>query len=162
MFAAWQGSVFPGNFDTTLLITIYAIIVLGGLGSLPGVLLGALIIIAVPDILRNADLAGKLFYLGALVTLAERPQTALANAARCWSRCCSSAWSCARLCSPLAPDAFAPLAADQFGLHRRHTQLADRSDRCRCRRAISPSALLIVLVLAVSRIKNAAAGASSR
>jgi ABC-type branched-subunit amino acid transport system permease subunit len=69
VFAAWQGSVFPGNFDTTLLITVYAIIVLGGLGSLPGVLLGAAIIVAVPDILRNADLAGKLFYAGVFLTL---------------------------------------------------------------------------------------------
>jgi len=43
--------------------------VLGGLGSLPGVLLGAVIMIAVPDILRNAPLAGTLFYLGVAVTL---------------------------------------------------------------------------------------------
>jgi branched-chain amino acid transport system permease protein len=69
LFAAWQGSVFPSNFDTTLLITIYAIIVLGGLGSLPGVVLGAVIMIAVPDILRNAPLAGTLFYIGLVVTL---------------------------------------------------------------------------------------------
>lgn len=69
LFAAWQGSVFPSNFDTTLLITIYAIIVLGGLGSLPGVLAGALIIVAVPDILRNTELAGILFYAGLLITL---------------------------------------------------------------------------------------------
>jgi branched-chain amino acid transport system permease protein len=69
VFAAWQGSVFPSNFDTTLLITIYTIIVLGGLGSLPGVLLGALVIVAVPDVLRNADLAGKLFYAGTLLML---------------------------------------------------------------------------------------------
>lgn len=69
LFAAWQGSVFPSNFDTTLLITVYAIIVLGGLGSLPGVVLGAVIMIAVPDILRNAPLAGTLFYIGVLVAL---------------------------------------------------------------------------------------------
>ncbi len=69
LFAAWQGSVFPGNFDTTLLITIYAILVLGGLGSLRGVLVGALIMIAVPDVLRNAPLAGTLFYIGVVVTL---------------------------------------------------------------------------------------------
>lgn len=69
LFAAWQGSVFPQNFDTALLITIYAIIVLGGLGSLPGVLLGALVIIAIPDVLRNATLAGQLFYIGVLLSL---------------------------------------------------------------------------------------------
>jgi ABC-type branched-subunit amino acid transport system permease subunit len=69
LFASWQGSVFPSNFDTTLLITVYAIIVLGGLGSLPGVLVGAVIMIAAPDILRNAELAGSLFYIGVLITL---------------------------------------------------------------------------------------------
>jgi len=69
LFAGWQGSVFPSNFDTTLLITLYAIIVLGGLGSLRGVLLGSVIMIAVPDILRNAPLAGTLFYIGVVATL---------------------------------------------------------------------------------------------
>lgn len=69
IFAAWQGSVFPNNFETTLLITLYTIIVLGGLGSLPGVLLGSAIIVAVPDVLRNADLAGKLFYVGVIIGL---------------------------------------------------------------------------------------------
>ncbi|MBI1276767.1 MAG: hypothetical protein GC179_01430 [Anaerolineaceae bacterium] len=69
LFAARQGSVFPSNFDTTLLITVYAIIVLGGLGSLPGVLLGAVIMIAVPDILRNAPLAGTLFYIAVVIGL---------------------------------------------------------------------------------------------
>jgi ABC-type branched-subunit amino acid transport system permease subunit len=69
LFASFQGAVFPGNFDITLLITIYAIIVLGGLGSIPGVLIGAVVMMAVPDILRNPELAGTLFYLGILVTL---------------------------------------------------------------------------------------------
>ncbi len=69
VFAAWQGSVFPGNFSTTLLITVYAIIVLGGLGSIPGVLLGSLVIVAVPDVLRNAELAGTLFYGTLLLAL---------------------------------------------------------------------------------------------
>jgi branched-chain amino acid transport system permease protein len=76
LFASWQGSVFPSNFDTTLLITVYAIIVLGGLGSLPGVVLGSILIVAIPDILRNADLAGKLFYAGTflLLVVALRPR----------------------------------------------------------------------------------------
>ena len=69
LFASLQGSVFPQNFDVTLLITLYAIIVLGGLGSLPGVLTGAVIMIAVPEVLRNLDLAGAIFYIGVLITL---------------------------------------------------------------------------------------------
>jgi ABC-type branched-subunit amino acid transport system permease subunit len=69
LFAAWQGSVFPGNFDITLLITLYAIVVLGGMGSLPGVLLGAAIMIAVPEILRDPAQAGLMFYVGVIVVL---------------------------------------------------------------------------------------------
>ncbi len=69
LFAAWQGSVFPGNFDIALLINVYAIIVLGGLGSLPGVIVGSVLMIAIPEILRNVELAGQLFYLLIIVTL---------------------------------------------------------------------------------------------
>jgi ABC-type branched-subunit amino acid transport system permease subunit len=69
LFASYQGAVFPGNFGIGLVITLYAIIVLGGLGSLPGVLVGATIMMAVPDILRNPQLAGALFYIGVLITL---------------------------------------------------------------------------------------------
>lgn len=69
IFAAWQGAVFPPNFDVTLLIMIYAIVVLGGLGSLPGVLLGAAIMVIVPEILRDVESAQALFYGGVLITL---------------------------------------------------------------------------------------------
>lgn len=69
LFAAWQGAVFPGNFDIALLINVYAIIVLGGLGSLPGVIIGSVLMIAMPEILRNIELAGQLFYLLIIATL---------------------------------------------------------------------------------------------
>jgi branched-chain amino acid transport system permease protein len=69
LFAAWQGSVFPSNFETTLLVTLYAIIVLGGLGSILGVLLGAVVMIAVPEVLRNIELAGAVFYGGVILLL---------------------------------------------------------------------------------------------
>lgn len=69
LFAAWQGSVFPANFDITLLITLYAIVVLGGMGSLAGVVIGALIMIAVPEILRTPALAGLVFYLSVVIIL---------------------------------------------------------------------------------------------
>ena len=36
--------VFPQNFDLTVLITIYAMVILGGAGSLAGVVLGAVVI----------------------------------------------------------------------------------------------------------------------
>ena len=36
--------VAPGNFDTSILITIYAVVILGGAGSLTGVVIGAIVI----------------------------------------------------------------------------------------------------------------------
>jgi ABC-type branched-subunit amino acid transport system permease subunit len=44
IFASVLTAVTPGNFDLPLLITIYAIVILGGLGSLTGVVLGAIVI----------------------------------------------------------------------------------------------------------------------
>jgi len=43
-FASALTAVTAGNFDVPLLITIYAIVILGGIGSLTGVVLGAIVI----------------------------------------------------------------------------------------------------------------------
>lgn len=68
-FAAWQGAVFPNNFAVPLLITMYSIIVLGGLGSIPGVLVGSFILVVVPELLRDVGLASTLFYGAVTLTL---------------------------------------------------------------------------------------------
>jgi ABC-type branched-subunit amino acid transport system permease subunit len=70
VFAAWQGNVFPNNFDVTLLILLYTMVILGGIGSLPGVVLGAFILSVVPEVLREVELARYLFYGGMLFVLA--------------------------------------------------------------------------------------------
>jgi branched-chain amino acid transport system permease protein len=44
IFAAALTAVTAGNFDLPILITIYAIVILGGFGSLTGVILGAIVI----------------------------------------------------------------------------------------------------------------------
>ncbi|MBI1878605.1 MAG: hypothetical protein HYR94_10330, partial [Chloroflexi bacterium] len=67
--AAWQGNVVPNRYDVFALIELYAMIVLGGLGSLPGVVIGAFIFTTLPEVLRNVELAGFLFYLGGLAGL---------------------------------------------------------------------------------------------
>jgi branched-chain amino acid transport system permease protein len=71
-FAAVQLGVFPSNFDLTLLIMIYAAVVLGGAGSLPGVLLGAAVISVLPEVLRDPDHGRLLFYGVLLVVLLAR------------------------------------------------------------------------------------------
>ena len=56
--------VAPGNFDTSILITIYAVVILGGAGSLTGVVIGAIVINVSYELLTPAtpDRARWLFY----------------------------------------------------------------------------------------------------
>ncbi len=70
VFAAVQLGVFPQNFSVALLIVVYAALVLGGEGSVPGALLGALIIAMVPELLRTPVGARALFYGGLVVAAA--------------------------------------------------------------------------------------------
>jgi ABC-type branched-subunit amino acid transport system permease subunit len=69
LFAPQQGAVFPANFDLVLLITVYAMVVLGGAGSLVGVTLGAVLINASLEALRDPDDASWLFYAIVILTL---------------------------------------------------------------------------------------------
>ena len=52
MFAAMQGFVSPESFSLTESISILCMVVLGGMGHIPGVILGALILAALPEFLR--------------------------------------------------------------------------------------------------------------
>jgi branched-chain amino acid transport system permease protein len=66
LFAPVQGAVFPSNFDIVVLITVYAMVVLGGAGNIVGVTVGAVVINASLEALRDPSDASWLFY-GALV-----------------------------------------------------------------------------------------------
>ncbi|MEJ5999752.1 branched-chain amino acid ABC transporter permease [Paucibacter soli] len=52
MFGAFQGFVSPESFSLNESILIVAMVVLGGIGHLPGVVLGALLLSALPEVLR--------------------------------------------------------------------------------------------------------------
>jgi branched-chain amino acid transport system permease protein len=52
LFASFQGFISPESFTLTESITIVAMVVLGGLGHLPGVILGAVLLAALPEVLR--------------------------------------------------------------------------------------------------------------
>ncbi|MDE2368214.1 MAG: ABC transporter ATP-binding protein [Burkholderiales bacterium] len=52
MFAAFQGFVSPESFSLQESIMIVAMVVLGGMGHLPGVILGAVLLSALPEVLR--------------------------------------------------------------------------------------------------------------
>ncbi len=52
MFAAFQGFISPESFSLMESVMIVAMVVLGGIGHLPGVVLGAVLLAALPEALR--------------------------------------------------------------------------------------------------------------
>jgi ABC-type branched-subunit amino acid transport system permease subunit len=70
IFAAQQISVFPTDFDTPILILVYAGLILGGAGSIAGACTGALVVMVIYDgLLRSPTESGYLFYGLILLTL---------------------------------------------------------------------------------------------
>jgi branched-chain amino acid transport system permease protein len=72
MFAAQQGNVFPTNFESPVLILIFACLVLGGTGSIGGAVLGGLIVTIVQQMLGSPTDEGYLFYGLILLVLVAR------------------------------------------------------------------------------------------
>ena len=52
MFASFQGFISPESFSLQESVMIVAMVVLGGIGHLPGVIVGALMLAALPEVLR--------------------------------------------------------------------------------------------------------------
>ncbi|MDH4451526.1 MAG: ABC transporter ATP-binding protein [Rhodoferax sp.] len=52
MFASFQGFISPESFSLMVSVMIVAMVVLGGVGHLPGVILGAVLLAALPEVLR--------------------------------------------------------------------------------------------------------------
>ncbi len=70
--ASLSGGVFPDNYDVPLLITVYAMLILGGAGSMAGAVLGAITVNVSLEVLRNANQARWLFLSVVLITLVAK------------------------------------------------------------------------------------------
>jgi branched-chain amino acid transport system permease protein len=68
-FAAKIGSVFPNSMILLVSILVLALIVLGGMGSIPGVIVGAIVLVGLPEILREFVEYRLLVYGGVLVAI---------------------------------------------------------------------------------------------
>jgi branched-chain amino acid transport system permease protein len=62
MFASFQGFVSPESFVLMESIVVLAMVVLGGMGNIPGVILGAVLLFLMPEVLR--DVVSKYFKEG--------------------------------------------------------------------------------------------------
>jgi ABC-type branched-subunit amino acid transport system permease subunit len=72
IFAAQQDNVFPTNFTANILILIYACLVLGGVGSIAGAILGGIVVTVAENMLSSPHDAAYLFYGLILIALIVR------------------------------------------------------------------------------------------
>lgn len=68
IFASKLSSIIPGSFSFQVSINILALIIIGGMGSIPGVLIGALVLVGVPELLREFD-QYRLLVFGAVLVM---------------------------------------------------------------------------------------------
>ena len=71
MFGAFQGFVSPESFSLTESIAVLAMVVLGGIGHIPGVVLGGVLLAALPEVLRHVVEPAQQALFGKVVIEAE-------------------------------------------------------------------------------------------
>ena len=71
MFGAFQGFVSPESFSLTESIAVLAMVVLGGIGHIPGVVLGGVLLAALPEVLRHVVEPAQQAMFGTVLIEAE-------------------------------------------------------------------------------------------
>ena len=69
IFAVMLTSIYPSSFQLLISINVLALIIVGGMGSLPGVAVGAVALIGLPELLREFGEFRFLFYGAALIIM---------------------------------------------------------------------------------------------
>lgn len=83
IFATMLGSIYPHSFQLIISINILALIIVGGMGSLPGVAVGALVLIGLPEALREFGEFRFLFYgLAIIAVMRLKPEGLWPSAAK--------------------------------------------------------------------------------
>jgi branched-chain amino acid transport system permease protein len=75
IFSTMLSSVYPSSFQLVISINVLALIIVGGMGSLPGVVVGAAALVGLPELLREFGEYRYLFYGAALILMMRiRPE----------------------------------------------------------------------------------------
>ncbi|HLJ61497.1 MAG TPA: branched-chain amino acid ABC transporter permease [bacterium] len=83
IFAVLVGSVFPQSFSLLISINVLVLIILGGLGSLWGVVVGALVLVGLPELLREfGDYRFLVYGIVLVAMMLFRPEGLLPAAAQ--------------------------------------------------------------------------------
>jgi branched-chain amino acid transport system permease protein len=83
IFASKLASIYPHSFHLLISINVLCVVIVGGIGNIPGVLVGALFLVGLPEILREFAEYRLLMYGAALVIMMLlRPEGILPEARR--------------------------------------------------------------------------------
>ena len=69
IFAAKLGAIFPHSFSLLISINVLSIIIVGGMGSIPGIVIGAFALIGIPELLREFSEYRLLLYGALLIVM---------------------------------------------------------------------------------------------
>jgi len=69
IFAVMLTSVYPSSFQLLISINVLALVIVGGMGSLPGVIVGSAALVGLPELLREFGEYRYLFYGVALIVM---------------------------------------------------------------------------------------------
>lgn len=83
IYASRQQHIFPDDFTLLVSINALALIIIGGLGSIPGVIIGSIVLIGLPEVLRPIADYRLLAYAALLVVMMlVRPEGLIPSARR--------------------------------------------------------------------------------
>ncbi len=83
LYAARQVNIFPENFTLFVSIDALSLIIVGGMGSIPGVVLGAIALKGLPEVLRGVDEYRIVVFAALLIIMMiVRPEGFLPSARR--------------------------------------------------------------------------------
>jgi branched-chain amino acid transport system permease protein len=83
IWAARLGNIFPHSFNLLISINALAVIIIGGMGSIPGVIIGALVLVGLPELLREFTEYRLLMYgILLIIMMLVRPEGLLPEATR--------------------------------------------------------------------------------
>ncbi|NJN93895.1 MAG: leucine/isoleucine/valine transporter permease subunit [Anaerolineales bacterium] len=69
IFASKLATIYPHSFNLLISINVLALIIVGGMGSIPGVVVGALALVGLPELLREFDEFRLMVYGAVLVAM---------------------------------------------------------------------------------------------
>ena len=83
IFASKLGTIFPSSFNLIISINVLALIIVGGMGSVPGIVLGALVLIGLPELLREfAEYRFLIYGVLLIFMMLARPEGLIPSAIR--------------------------------------------------------------------------------